>query len=69
MMVAVRVQRPVRLAVDVAICVAAALVTAHGSLDRVASWLPHAATVPLAAWQGLLLLGRRQAPAAVVRPG
>ncbi len=65
-MVAVRVRRPNRLAVDVAVSVAAALVTAHGSADRVAAWLPHSVIVPLAVGQGLLLLGRRRAPTAVL---
>jgi signal transduction histidine kinase len=66
MMVAVRVWRPSRLAVDVALSVAAALVTARGSTDRVAAWLPHSVIVPLAAGQGLLLLARRRAPTAVL---
>jgi signal transduction histidine kinase len=66
MMVTVRVWRPCRLAVDVAVCVAAALVTAAGSWDRVASWLPHSVIVPLAIGQGLLLLARRRAPTAVL---
>ena len=66
MMVAVRVWRPGRLAVDAAVCVAAALVTAAGSWDRVAPWLPHSVIVPLAVGQGLLLLARRRAPTAVL---
>jgi signal transduction histidine kinase len=66
MMVAVRVWRPGRFAVDVAVCVAAALVTAAGTWDRVAPWLPHGVIVPLAVGQGLLLLGRRRAPTAVL---
>jgi signal transduction histidine kinase len=52
--------------VDVAVCVAAALITAHGSSDRVAAWLPHIVIVPLALGQGLLLLARRRAPMAVL---
>jgi hypothetical protein len=52
--------------VDAAICVAVALVTAAGSWDKVASWLPHSAIVPLAVGQGLLLLARRRAPMAVL---
>jgi signal transduction histidine kinase len=52
--------------VDVAVCVAAALVTAGGTRDRVAPWLPHSVIVPLAVGQGLLLFARRQAPAAVL---
>ena len=66
MMVAVRVWRPGRLAVDVAVCVAAGLVTAAGSWDRVAAWLPRSVIVPLALGQGLLLLARRRAPMAVL---
>ena len=66
MMVAVRLWRPGRLAVDVAVCVAAALVTAAGPWDKVAAWLPHSAIVPLAVGQGLLLLARRRAPMAVL---
>jgi signal transduction histidine kinase len=65
-MVTVRVWRPGRLGVDAAICVAAALVTAGGNSDRVVPWLPHGVIVPLAAGQGLLLFGRRRAPAAVL---
>lgn len=66
MIVPVRVLRPGRIAVDVAVSVAAALVTANGRWFRVAPWLPHIAIVPLAVGQGLLLLGRRRAPAAVL---
>ena len=66
MMVAVRVWRPGRLSVDAAVSVAAALVTANGSWGRVAPWLPHSAIAPLAVGQGLLLLARRRAPAAVL---
>jgi signal transduction histidine kinase len=66
MMVAVRVWRPGRLAVDVAVSVAAAVLTAHGSWDKVAPWLPHSVIVPLALGQGLVLLARRRAPAAVL---
>jgi signal transduction histidine kinase len=66
MMVAVRVWRPGRFAVDAAVCVAAGLVTADGSWDRVAPWLPHSVIVPLALGQGLLLFARRRAPAAVL---
>jgi signal transduction histidine kinase len=66
MMVTVRVWRPGRLAVDVAVSVAVALVTAAGRWDRVAAWLPHSAIVPLAVGQGLLLLARRRAPMAVL---
>jgi signal transduction histidine kinase len=65
-MVDVRVWRPGRLAVDAAVGVAAALVTANGSWDRVAPWLPRGVIVPLALGQGLLLLARRRAPAAVL---
>jgi signal transduction histidine kinase len=66
MMVAVRAWRPGRRAVDVAVSVAAALLTAHGSSDRIAAWLPHSVIVLLALGQGLLLLARRRAPMAVL---
>jgi signal transduction histidine kinase len=66
MMVAVRAWRPGRLAVDAAVGVAAVLVTAAGSWDRVAAWLPRSVIVPLAVGQGLLLLARRRAPTAVL---
>jgi signal transduction histidine kinase len=66
MMVTVRVWRPGRLAVDAAVSVAAAVITAAGSWDRVAAWLPRTVIVPLALGQGLLLLARRRAPMAVL---
>ena len=66
MMVTVRSWRLGRFAVDAAIAVAAALIAADGSWDKVASWLPHAVIVPLALGQGLLLLARRRAPMAVL---
>jgi signal transduction histidine kinase len=52
--------------VDAAVCAAAALVTAAGTWDRVAAWLPRSVIVPLALGQGLLLLARRRAPTAVL---
>jgi signal transduction histidine kinase len=52
--------------VDAAVCVAVALVTAAGSWDRVAAWLPRSVIVPLAVGQGLLLFARRRAPTAVL---
>jgi signal transduction histidine kinase len=66
MMVIMRLWRPSRFAVDMAVCVAAALVTASGTWNRVVPWLPHGVIVPLAAGQGLLLLARRRAPTAVL---
>ena len=66
MMVAVRAWRPGRLAVDMAVSVAAALVTAAGPWDKVAAWLPRGVIVPLALGQGLLLLARRRAPMVVL---
>jgi signal transduction histidine kinase len=63
---AVRAWRLNRFAVDVAIGVAAALATASGTWDRVAAWVPRDIIVPLAVGQGLLLLGRRRAPMAVL---
>jgi signal transduction histidine kinase len=66
MMVVMRLWRPGRLAVDVAVSVAAALVTAAGPWDKVAAWLPRGVIVPLALGQGLVLLARRRAPMAVL---
>ena len=66
MMVTVRAWRPGRVAVDAAVGVAAAFVTAAGTWDRVAPWLPRGVIVPLAIGQGLLLLARRRAPVAVL---
>ena len=66
MMVVMRLWRPGRLAVDVAVSVAAALVTAAGPWDKVAAWLPRSAIVPLALGQGILMLARRRAPLAVI---
>jgi len=65
-MVAVRASRPTRFAVDVSLSVVAALITANGTLDTVAAWLPRIVIVPLALGQGLLLLARRRAPMAVL---
>ncbi|HXS64050.1 MAG TPA: sensor histidine kinase [Streptosporangiaceae bacterium] len=58
--------KPGRVVADVAVSVAAALLTTAGSWDKVAAWLPHSAIVPLALGQGLLLLARRRAPAVVL---
>jgi signal transduction histidine kinase len=66
MMVTVRAWRPGRFAVDAAVCVAVAFVTAAGTWDRVAAWLPRSVIVPLALGQGLLLLARRRTPMAVL---
>ena len=65
-MVAVRVWKPGRLTVDGAVGVAAALVTAAGTWDKVALWLPRGIIVPFAVGQGLVLLARRRAPTAVL---
>jgi len=65
-MVVMRARRPGRWAVDVAVGVVAALVTAAGPWDKVAAWLPRGVIVPLALGQGLLLLARRRAPVAVL---
>jgi signal transduction histidine kinase len=61
-----RAGRPAQLAVDLAVGVAAAFVATGGSWDKVASWLPPSAIVPLAIGQGLLLLARRRAPLVVL---
>ena len=66
MMVVMRARKPGRWAVDVAVGVVAALVTAAGPWDKVAAWLPRGVIVPLALGQGLLLLARRRAPVAVL---
>jgi signal transduction histidine kinase len=66
MMVDMRAWRPGRLAVDVTVGVAAALVTVNGHWDKVAPWLPHGVIVPLAVGQGIVLLARRRAPMAVL---
>src|SRR5581483_5864384 len=57
---------PGRLAVDLAVSVAAAVVTANGSSDRVVPWLSHGVIVLVAFGQGLLLLARRRMPMAVL---
>ncbi|HEX6518450.1 MAG TPA: histidine kinase [Streptosporangiaceae bacterium] len=61
-----RVWRPSRLAVDVAVGVAAAFFTAAPSWGKFALLLPRSVIVPLAVGQGLLLLFRRRAPMAVL---
>jgi signal transduction histidine kinase len=66
MMVVMRAWRAGRLAVDAAVSVAAALITAVGASHRVAAWLPHSVIVPLAVVQGVLLLARRRAPMTVL---
>ncbi len=66
MMVAVRAWKPGQFAVDVAVSGVAGFLTTFGSLDKLASWLPHSATVALALGQGLLLLARRRVPLAVL---
>ena len=66
MMVVMRARKPGRWAVDVAVGVVAALVTAAGPWDKVAAWLPRGVIVPLALGQGLLLLARRRAPVVVL---
>jgi signal transduction histidine kinase len=63
MMWASRAGRP---AVDVAVCLLVALAIGAGSTQTVAAWLPRYAIVPLAAVQGLVLLGRRRVPLAVL---
>jgi signal transduction histidine kinase len=62
----VRAVKPAQFAVDVAVGAAGAFATTGGSWDKLASWLPTSAIVPLAIGQGLLLLARRRAPLAVL---
>jgi signal transduction histidine kinase len=68
-MMAVRGWRPGRFTADLAVGVAAALVTAAGTWDGVAGWLPRGVIVPLALGQAFLLLARRRAPMAVLAAG
>jgi signal transduction histidine kinase len=67
MMVIVRVWRPARLAWDLAVSVAAVIITALPAYGtKFANLLPHSVIVPLAVGLGLLLLARRWAPVAVL---
>ena len=66
MMVTMNVRRLRPAAVDGLVCLAAALVTTAGSWDEVARWMPQATIWPLAAVQGLALLGRRRVPLAAL---
>jgi signal transduction histidine kinase len=65
-MVVMRARRPGGLALDAAVSVTAALITASGTWDSVAAWLPRIVIAPLAVGQGLFLLARRRAPMAVL---
>jgi signal transduction histidine kinase len=53
-------------AADWLVCLATSLVTASGSWDKVAHWMPHVMIAPLAAAQGLVLLSRRRLPLAAL---
>jgi signal transduction histidine kinase len=66
MMETMNVRRLRPAEVDWLVCLAAALVTAHGTSDKVAGWFPHGWILPLAAVQGLALLWRRRVPLAVL---
>ena len=66
MVTMMRTSRAGRSAVDAAVSLFAALATASGSTQTVAAWLPRYTIVPLAAAQGLVLLGRRRAPILVL---
>jgi len=66
MMVTMNVRRLRPAEVDWLVCLAAALVTASGTSDKVAGWFPHVWIVPLAVVQGLALLWRRRVPLAVL---
>jgi len=65
-MVTMRALRSAGTAVDGLIALLTALITAVGSRDQVAGWLPHYTFVPLAFVQGLALLARRYQPTAVL---
>jgi signal transduction histidine kinase len=66
-MVTMRAWRAGPLTADWVVCLlTVALVTLSSSKFTVAGWLPHYAFVPLAVGQGLVLLGRRRAPTAVL---
>jgi signal transduction histidine kinase len=51
---------------DALVAVLVALASAAGSLDKLVSWLPHLAMIPLALVQGTIVLTRRRAPFAVL---
>jgi len=51
---------------DVVVSLLAGLITGTGSVKTVAAWLPHDASILLAAAQAVMLLARRRAPVAVL---
>src|SRR5215469_11420251 len=51
---------------DLGVSLVAGLITGIGSVTTVAAWLPHDASILLAAAQGVMLLARRRAPTAVL---
>src|SRR6516162_10738951 len=65
-MVTMRAVRTGPRSLDLGVSLVAGLVTGTGSVTTVAAWLPHEAIILLAAAQGVMLLGRRRAPTAVL---
>src|SRR5215472_2299654 len=65
-MVTMRAVRTGPWSLDVGVGLVAGLITGHGSATTVAAWLPHEAIILLAVAQGVMLLGRRRAPTAVL---
>jgi signal transduction histidine kinase len=65
-MVTMRAVRTSPRRLDLGLSLVAGLITGIGSVTTVAAWLPHAAIIPLAAAQGVMLLARRRAPTAVL---
>src|SRR5215471_9661364 len=65
-MVTMRAVRPGPRSLDLGLSLLAGLITGTGSVTTVAAWLPHDASILLAAAQGVMLLARRRAPTAVL---
>src|SRR5215831_12816510 len=65
-MVTMRTVRTGPRILDLGVSLAAGLITGSGSVNTVAAWLPHDASILLAAAQGVMLLARRRAPTAVL---
>src|SRR5215469_15177213 len=65
-MVTMRAVRTGPWSLDVGVGLVAGLITGHSSVKTVAAWLPHDAIILLAVAQGVMLLGRRRTPTAVL---